>query len=112
MSQAQVSDTIYSAGVDAAAQLDRGAVPDGIVAARALGAALERRALPVAAVADAGGLESPLLMSVGGDDGIVVAVAGDESALAMGGLLRRHHWQRVHLFTFARQALGIKTISA
>ena len=95
-----------------AGQLDRGAAPDGIGAARALAAALERRALAVEAVADPGGLESPFLMSVGGHDGIVVAVAGDESALEMGGLLRRHHWQRVHLFTFARQALGIKTISA
>ena len=112
MRQVQVSDAIYGAGVEAAGQLDRGAAPDGVGAARALAAALERRALPIAAVVDAAGRESSLLMSVGDHDGIVVAVAGDESALEVGGLLRRHHWHRVHLFTFDRQALGIKTISA
>ena len=112
MNQVQISDAIYAAGADAAGQLDKGAVPEGGGAARALAAALERRGLPVAPVVDADGQENPLLLSVGGHDGIAVTAAGDESALEVGGLLRRHHWQRVHLFRFARQGLGIKTISA
>jgi hypothetical protein len=110
--QALPADEIYRAAIAAVGNLDKMTVLDGADAMRALVPALEQRRLTVQSMETADDEDSKRLLSVDGTEGVVIVAEGEELRLDAGALLRRHHWRRLHLLTFARHALTIRTVAA
>ena len=99
------------AAIEAAGHLDKTALPEGEGVCRVLESALRQRALPVESVN--GDVPAGLMgmWDVGGTDGVVVALEGEDRSGDLGSILSEHQWQRAHIVTFAAQSLAIKTVS-
>ena len=105
MNSQVIADQIYRAAIGATASFVTQAPTDHESICGLLAATLNERGTAVRCI-DA---ENSLL-AVGGGDGIMVAIQG-EDAPDSSGLLARHNWQRVHVVTVGRRMVHIKTVA-
>ena len=104
-----LTDQIYRSAIDAAEHL--GSPVDAGSAARALAYELELSGLRVRSLprdGDSGGAE---VLVVEDRDGVCVS-AGEQRSddVDLGGLLRRHRWQRAHGVCVENHSLRLKTV--